>query len=83
MREGFDPDAPQPHNPEQAHNLDSPFAIGDNGEDDNEERAQPVSEEAQQWETRDYSGEQDTEQPSPQYGSFREERNVWGSDENR
>jgi hypothetical protein len=81
VREGFDPDNPQPHNPERAHNLDSPFAIGDNEEDDNEERAPPVSDEAQQWERRDYSEEQtNQEQTSPQYGSFREERNIWGSD---
>ena len=87
VREGFDPDAPQPHNPERAHNLDSPFAIGDNDEDEREGRAPPVSDEAQQWETRDYGDGHGTgsgsQQTSPQYGSFREERNVWGSDENR
>lgn len=77
VREGFDPDNPQPHNPERAHNLDSPFAIGENDEEENEERAPPVSDEAQQWERRDYN---DDGQTSPQYGSFREERNVWGSD---
>jgi hypothetical protein len=80
VREGFDPDNPEPHNPEQAHNLDSPFSIGDNGEDDNEE--QPlVSHEATEWQTRDYSQEDEgREEISPQYGSFHEERNAWSKD---
>lgn len=88
VREGFDPDEPEPHNPEQAHNLDSPFAVGDNEDDDNDERQPPVSDEATEWENRDYSNEDDgknddksdgSERTSPQYASFREERNVWGS----
>jgi hypothetical protein len=81
VREGFDPDAPEVHNPEQAHNLDSPFAIGENGEDDNEERQPPISDEATEWQTRDYSHENDGEErTSPQYGSFHEERNAWSKD---
>ncbi|KAF2796973.1 DUF300-domain-containing protein [Melanomma pulvis-pyrius CBS 109.77] len=79
VREGFDPDAPQQHNPEQAHNLDSPFAVGDNEDEGNEDREPPVSEEAQKWENRDYNSDQDGDcRTSPQYGSFREERNAWG-----
>ncbi|KAF2193290.1 DUF300-domain-containing protein [Zopfia rhizophila CBS 207.26] len=77
VREGFDPDQPQPHNPEQAHNLDSPFAVGDN-EEDNQDRDPLVSEEAQHWERRDYTDDHD--RTGLQYGSFREERNVWGDD---
>ncbi|KAH7128671.1 organic solute transporter Ostalpha-domain-containing protein [Dendryphion nanum] len=76
VREGFDPDQPEVQNPEQVHNLDAPFTIGDNEAENNEDHNPPVSEEAQRWETRDYS--QEDAQPSPQYGSFREERNVWG-----
>lgn len=82
VREGFDPDQPQVHNPEQVHNLEVPIAQGDseanNKHDDR--HPGPVSEEAQQWERRDYSqeGEGRQTQPSAQYGSFREERNVWG-----
>ncbi|KAF2279288.1 DUF300-domain-containing protein [Westerdykella ornata] len=78
VREGFDPDEPQPHNPERAHNLDSPFAIGENEEADNEERQPPVSDEAAKWQTRDYSHEDDGKPISPQYGSFHEERDAWG-----
>lgn len=81
VREGFDPDEPEAHNPERVHNLDYPFAIGDHEEQRNEDFRPPVSEEALQWESRDYSHEQDpNERTSPQYGSFREERNVWGDD---
>lgn len=81
MRQGFDPDEPQAHNPEQAHNLDSPFAVGDGEDAENKDRQPPVSDEAMQWETRDYAHEQEDDQrTSPQYGSFREERDVWGDD---
>ncbi|KAF2196776.1 DUF300-domain-containing protein [Delitschia confertaspora ATCC 74209] len=82
VREGFDPDNPEPHNPEQTHNLDYPFEVGEDGEDEDgdKDKAPPVSEEAQQWEHRDYDGDDDGRKKSPQYGSFREERDVWGSD---
>jgi hypothetical protein len=85
VREGFDPDEPEAHNPERIHNLDYPFAEdGDEGEE-NKDRKPPINESASQWESRDYSEEnerdgQPSPQPSPQYGSFREERNVWGED---
>lgn len=77
MREGFDPDAPEPHNPERAHNIASPFEE----EEDNEVRQPPISEEATEWQTRDYSQQNDgDERTSPQYGSFHEERNAWSKD---
>lgn len=87
MREGFDPDEPEPHNPEQIHNLDRPFTVGDNEDVDEDEGEGPqVSEEATHWQTRDYSNENNhdndrhngNERISPQYGSFHEERNAWG-----
>ncbi|PSN71262.1 DUF300-domain-containing protein [Corynespora cassiicola Philippines] len=84
VREGFDPDSPQPHNPERVHNLDYPFT---REEGDEEQRrkdiAPPVSEEALRWESRDLSHDHDhdrTDRTSPQYGSFREERNAWNDD---
>ncbi|KAF2004557.1 DUF300-domain-containing protein [Amniculicola lignicola CBS 123094] len=80
VREGFNPDEPQQHNPEAAHNLDDP-------EEDSKKDHKPlVNEEAQRWKTRDVSAADDnddtddTNRPSPQYGSFREERNVWGDE---
>lgn len=78
MREGFDPDQPEVHNPEQVHNLDVPISEGESGSDKkhDDRHPGPVSEEAQHWERRDYS--QDSSQQGAQYGSFREERNVWG-----
>jgi hypothetical protein len=84
VREGFDPDNPEPHNPEQARNLDSPFAVGDGEDEASSERAPPVSEEAQRWEHREYdrgSGEEEEERRSLHYGSFHEERNAWGSND--
>ncbi|KAF2257828.1 DUF300-domain-containing protein [Lojkania enalia] len=82
VREGFDPDAPQQHNPEHAHDLDSPFAVGDDRDEQVKKDREPlVSEEAQHWERRDYSEDDGVpHRMSPQYGSFREERNVWGDD---
>lgn len=89
VREGFEPDVPEAHNPERVHNLDYPFRVGDDEDEDKTDFKPPVNEEAQRWETRDYSengGDQDTAQtshedrPSPNYGSFREERNVWNQD---
>ena len=88
VREGFDPDNPEPHNPEQAHNLDSPFAVGDGEDEASSERAPPVSEEAQRWEHREYDGgsgeeEEEEERRRLHYGSFHEERNAWGSSDAR
>ncbi|KAF2817038.1 DUF300-domain-containing protein [Mytilinidion resinicola] len=92
VREGFDPDNPEPHNPEQAHNLDSPFAVGDGDEDEDsgKDKAPLESGEAARWEHRDYGdddedaggddGKGSQRDRSPQYGSFHEERNAWGSD---
>lgn len=83
VREGFDPDAPEAHNPEQVHNLNYPFTVDESEEEQRKEDIKPpVSEEAQHWETRDHSGApdgDDDENRSPQYGSFREERNVWNN----
>jgi len=83
VREGFNPDEPEAHNPEQVHNLDYPFTE----EQDTEEQRRndikpPISEEAHHWQSRDYSHVADREdrsqeQSTPQYGSFHEERNAW------
>lgn len=90
VREGFEPDVPEPHNPERVHNLSYPFRVGDDEDEaDKKDFKPPVNEEAERWETRDYSDNEDAQdaannpqddRPSPDYGSFREERNVWGQD---
>jgi len=86
VREGFEPDVPEAHNPERVHNLDYPFKVGT---DEDEDFKPPVNEEAERWETRVYNNEEDAsdaanksqeDRPSPNYGSFREERNIWGQD---
>lgn len=81
VREGFDPDNPEPHNPEQEHNLDAPFTVGEGEED--EDKAPNESEEAERWQHRDYDRDEEQEageqRISPQYASFHEERNAWGS----
>jgi hypothetical protein len=85
VRQGFNPDEPQPHNTEAAHNLDA--AVDE--EDSKNDHKPLVNEEAQHWKKRDVSAaadrdapddKDDSDGPSPQYGSFREERNVWGAD---
>jgi hypothetical protein len=82
VREGYEPDknSPlQPHGDEQNHNLDHPFRVGD-GEDD-------LDGDAETWEQRNYGGadvdgdrdgEDGKHRKSPSYGSFREEREIWG-----
>lgn len=82
MRQGFNPDEPEPHNPESDHNLSYPFAVEDQSEEEQKKQdiKPPVSKEANHWETRDASDADDDGQqdrPSPSYGSFREERNIW------
>lgn len=81
VREGFAPDNPEVHNPEADHNLDFAFTGGAKSQEELKKQGlkPPINEEAQTWETRDLSDEDElsTDQPSPSYGSFREERNVW------
>lgn len=74
VREGFEPDHPQPENPEGAHNLDYPFTTGEGKKSD--DISPPVNEEAEQWEERDYSDNR-AQNKSPQYGSFRDEHDAW------
>ncbi|KNG46875.1 duf300-domain-containing protein [Stemphylium lycopersici] len=84
VREGFNPDEAEPHNPETEHNLNYPFAVEEQSEE--EQRRQDVkphvTSESNHWETRDVSnqGQDGQDRPSPSYGSFREERNAWSQD---
>lgn len=85
VREGFEPDkhaAKQPHGSEQEHALGEPFAIGDDEEAPGGDNMRGESDEAQHWQRRNYDHDGDvTKKRSPQYGSFDEERNVWGSND--
>lgn len=92
VREGFEPDVPEPHNPERIHNLNYSFKAGKDEDEDEEDKKDfnpPINKEAERWESRDYSNDEDAhdaannsqeDRPSPNYGSFREERNVWNQD---
>lgn len=80
VREGFDPDVPQPNQPEREHNLDAPFTLDEGevgGATGDETRLE--SDEARQWQARDFNDGRDQAQTNPQYGSFREERSIWGA----
>lgn len=61
------------------HNLDAPFTVG---EDEGSEPEQSKDElgRKQPWEHEDYGESSSSAQRTPEYGSFREERNVWGDD---
>lgn len=81
VREGYEPGKSQPlqpHGDEQNHNLDQPFAGEDSrakgGEDFSGEQAG-----SSEWEDRNYDEENEHAEYGSKYGSFREERNVWGS----
>lgn len=80
VRQGFNPDVTETAEYEQMHNTDMPFTVG---EDDEEAEAKPRDElnHEQPWEDREYGNgdDDDNTSPKPQYASFNEERNVWGS----
>lgn len=86
VREGFAPDVPEAHNPESVHNLDYPFTVEEESPEELKKKGikPPINEEAQRWERRNLDDEPDhdkDDRPSPQYGSFREERNIWNDDD--
>jgi hypothetical protein len=88
VREGFNPDEPQPHNPESDHNMSYPFAVEEQTEDQQQKQGikPPINTgAANHWETRDVGDAESREEDrgdrqSPSYGSFREERNAWNDD---
>jgi hypothetical protein len=85
VREGFAPDVAEVHNPESAHNLTYPFTVEEESEEELKKQGikPPINEEARQWETRNLDDQQaqaTADRLSPQYGSFREERNIWSDD---
>jgi hypothetical protein len=87
VREGFAPDVPEVHNPEAVHNLDYPFTVEEESADELNAKGikPPINEEAERWETRNLDEDEDAKEdkkdrPSPSYGSFSQERNVWGED---
>ncbi|KAF4302488.1 hypothetical protein GTA08_BOTSDO10101 [Botryosphaeria dothidea] len=80
VREGFDPDKPQPDSREQEHNLDAPLTLDEGVEGGaTRDETRLESDEARQWQTRDFNYEEGLSRPSPHYGSFREERSIWGN----
>jgi len=58
------------------HNLDEPFAVGDESEESETDDRDELGQE-RPWERKDY-GESSSKQRTPEYGSLNEERNVWG-----
>lgn len=81
VREGFNPDEPEAHNPEAEHNLNYSFTVEAQGEEEQRQQGiKPhVTSEANHWETRDVSDhDKDGEDRlSPSYASFRDERDAW------
>jgi len=73
----------QPRDPEAMHNTDTPFTIGDNNDATGGEAFEGNSEEATQWQRREFgrAGDQDDDdgrgKQKAVYGSFAEERDVW------
>jgi hypothetical protein len=89
VRQGDEPDQVeplQPHDPENVHNLDEPLRKDQKA--GGEHFGEGSEEEGAMWERREYDdGEQQQPEGSsaargrPRYGSFPEERDVWGSRE--
>lgn len=76
MREGFNPDDTKSGDGDLMHNLDTPFAVGDESEGSDAEPSRDELGQEQPWEHKDYSNTS-LAQPSPEYGSLNEERHVW------
>lgn len=84
MQSGYEPrqDEPtEPHNdPKDKHNLNTPFDIDGNEDAPGGEPLSDEAEETTHWRREDYNREDDPDQDdNPQYGSFNEERDAWGS----
>lgn len=73
VRHGFNPDEPESKVTDSMHNVDTPFVVG-------KEEGEGVDElgHQQPWETRNLGKEAEGKGKSPQYGSFNDERDVWG-----
>jgi hypothetical protein len=81
VREGYEPGKSQPlqpHGDEENHNLDKPFA-GDNSNAQGGEDFSGGQQGSSEWEDRNYEEDNVQADNSPKYGSFREERDIWGS----
>jgi hypothetical protein len=56
--------------------------VGDNEDEQGGENFSGGSDEASQWQHKDYDDDAEEQQAqNPKYGSFHEERNIWGSRE--
>lgn len=78
MREGYEPERRQPPPPGQEHNLDAPFSVGDDEDEETGDNLQDADAEADRWERRDVSTDSGKEH---QDGGSEEERNPWASDD--
>ncbi|KAF2154160.1 DUF300-domain-containing protein [Myriangium duriaei CBS 260.36] len=75
VRAGFNPDAPEPQNNHEAHNLDSPFEVGE--DEDEGQRSGDSTDEAGEHQPWDHRRFAESETRSHDYGSFHEERSAW------
>ncbi|KAH0090748.1 DUF300-domain-containing protein, partial [Aureobasidium melanogenum] len=73
VREGYNPDRLDQVDQDDSHNLNQPFAVGDDEED---EEPQDELDRDQPWDARDHGSS--VTSPQPEYGSFNDERNAWG-----
>ena len=73
VREGYNPDRVDHVDEDEGHNLDEPFTVGD---DDEDQEPQDELDHDQPWEAREHGS--NVTSPQPEYGSFNDERNAWG-----
>jgi hypothetical protein len=88
VREGHEPDAQQAdEGDESMHNLDGPVAAEDHKELPKHKKEQEEGEgnSAKSWVKREYDHEDDNQGEGTErgYGSFHEERDAWGSRDDR
>jgi len=91
VREGYNPDRVDHVDEDESHNLNQPFTVGDDEED---EEPQDELGYDQPWDARDHEdghennhgskhgsdqgSNRGSKVTSPQYGSFNDERDAWG-----
>jgi len=77
VRQGFNPDQPEAADETDMHDVDTPFRVG---EDEEEEATDELGQKTP-WERREYGDEDDDDDDEERrdYGNFSDERDAWGS----
>ncbi|KAK3110415.1 hypothetical protein LTR53_015320, partial [Teratosphaeriaceae sp. CCFEE 6253] len=77
VKQGFNPDEPEPESEALSHALDTPFAVGDDDEGDGEGKKDGLGGN-QPWEDKTYATDSEGQAVGADKTVFDEERDAWG-----